>query len=74
MNLDAFVERVLRQIVKGVKTAQGHEDCKDTVIGVSVFENPVNFSVAVTESGVLQSTEDPYSARVEFSVPLKYNK
>jgi hypothetical protein len=61
MDLETFIAETLRQIVKGVKTAQQHEDCKGASInpidprpghphGQVVRVKEIEFDVAVTVS------------------------
>lgn len=53
MDLETFIAETLRQIVKGVKAAQQHEDCKGAQInpshGVMIDTiKQIEFDVAVT--------------------------
>jgi hypothetical protein len=58
MDLDAFITETLRQIVKGVREAQRHEDCKGAVInplgppgrGPQIAAEKIEFDVALTVS------------------------
>ena len=60
MDLDTFIVETLRQIVKGVKEAQQHDDCKGALINpvnargggatTQVAINPIDFDVALTVS------------------------
>jgi hypothetical protein len=64
MDLESFIAETLRQIVKGVKTAQSHVDCKGARINPDTIENKpagqtlyrgerierIEFDVAVTVS------------------------
>ena len=58
MDLETFIAETLRQIVKGVKEAQHHEDCKGAVInplgppghGSQVATEQIDFDVALTVS------------------------
>jgi malic enzyme len=58
MDLETFICETLRQIVKGVKTAQLHEDCKGADINPEYTTGPevkqIDFDVALT---VTEGTE-----------------
>ncbi len=60
MDLETFIAETLRQIVKGVKTAQEHEDCKGGQINPyldrerSISIKQIEFDVALT---VTEGTE-----------------
>jgi hypothetical protein len=55
MDLETFIAETLRQIVKGVRTAQEHDDCKGAFINPSPspgqghrLVKPIEFDVALT--------------------------
>jgi hypothetical protein len=58
MDLDAFITETLRQIVKGVREAQSHDDCKGALInpigppghGTQVETKQIDFDVALIVS------------------------
>ncbi len=62
MDLEAFVAETLRQIIKGVETAQQHEDCKRAKINprANVHQWSTGNTIAV----------DPASRQVEFDVAV----
>ncbi len=50
MDLETFIAETLRQIVKGVETAQQHSDCKKATINYTSGTTMIDFDVAVTVS------------------------
>lgn len=62
MDLETFIAETLRQIVKGVKTAQQSEDCKGSYI------NPCG--TVVTMKGDFHSSTPPKARNIEFDVAV----
>jgi hypothetical protein len=51
MDLETFIAETLRQIVKGVETAQQHEDCKRAAINA---ECPEGYTGPVTKPRIIE--------------------
>ncbi len=47
MDIETFVSETLRQIVKGVQTAQEHDDCKQARVNPAARMKTIEFDVAV---------------------------
>lgn len=62
MDLETFIAETLRQIVKGVQTAQEHEDCKGARI------NPTGKVLHMSTKTT--SATEPASRQIEFDVAV----